>query len=144
MAEVGGPELLRQWQAAVQSLASSAANVAGRSEVPQQLVVSMQRQLELVEELFERERRLQEDLVARTLAPVDAVLDVLEQSAAALRRQAEALKDSARALEQASEMIGTQAELFERAIGIVRKPADIVTSGASAPRRPARRPRSRS
>jgi hypothetical protein len=94
----------------------------------------MERQVELVENVFDRERQLQEDIVARTLAPFGVVFDVLQQSAAALRRQAESLKDSARALERASKMIEAQAELFERAIGALRKPARHRKAGAAAPR----------
>jgi hypothetical protein len=135
MAEPDGRDLLRRWQDAMQSLASSAASVAGRAPIPQQLVAPMQRQLELVEEIIERERRLQQEILTRTLAPFDAVFDLLEQSSAALRRQAEALNESARALQQASEMIETQAELFERTIVTLREPAEVVKAAAGVQRR---------
>jgi methyl-accepting chemotaxis protein len=136
----GGGDLLRDWQAAMSGLLSSASSVAGRAELPRQLVEPMQRQLELVQELFERERRLQQDLVARSLAPLDAVFDLLEQSGAALHRQAEALRESARALEQAAGTMEVQAEAFERTIRTVRQPTEIAKAAAGVPRRP-RRPR---
>jgi hypothetical protein len=41
---------------------SSAASLAGRSDVPKQLVESMQRQLELIRDLVERERKLRREL----------------------------------------------------------------------------------
>jgi hypothetical protein len=120
MPDVAGHDLLREWQAAIRAL-------AGRSvELPQQLLAPLQRQVELVEAVLERERRLQQDLLGRAFAPLDAVFDLLEQSGAALHRQAEALKESARALEQAAAMAETQAKLFERAVVTLRQPSEIV------------------
>ena len=102
-------------------------SLAGRSaELPQQLLAPMQRQTELVQEVLERERRRQQDLLARAFAPLDAVFELLEQSGAAMRQQAEALKASAGALEQAAAMAETQADLFERAVEVLRQPSDIV------------------
>src|SRR5688572_18332083 len=69
MPESGGDDLLQRWQTAMQSLVSSATSLAGRSEVPHQLLAPMQRQLELVQEVVERERRVQQELLERTLAP---------------------------------------------------------------------------
>jgi hypothetical protein len=62
------------------SFVASAASVAGRSEVPRQLLEPMPRQLELVEEVNERERRRQRELAGQLVAPVEAVFDLLEQS----------------------------------------------------------------
>jgi len=136
MPESGGRDLLHEWQAAMQSVVSSAASAAGRSALPKQLVAPMQRQLELVQEIFEREQRLQRELLARTFAPFDAVFDLLEQSAAALRSQATALNESARALEQAAGMMEVQAELFERMIQTLREPGEIAKAAAGVKRRP--------
>ncbi len=132
MAERGGVELVAEWQKAMRSLASSAAGVAGRAEVPKQLVAPLHRQTELLQAILERERRLQQELITRAFAPYDAVFDLLEQSAGALHRQAEALTESARALEQAAEMMETQAELFERTISVMRQPGEIVKRAAGA------------
>ena len=80
MPEDRGSDLLRDWQAAMRSL-------AGRSvELPQQLLAPLQRQAELVQEVLEGERRRQQDLLDRAFAPLDAVFDLLEQSGAALQR----------------------------------------------------------
>ena len=136
MPESGGHDLLKEWQEAMQSVVSSAASAAGRSALPRQLVAPMQRQLDLVQELFARERRFQQDLLARTFAPFDAVFDLLEQSGAALHRQAEALKESARALEQAAAMMEVQADLFERTIRTLREPAEIAKAATGVKRRP--------
>lgn len=131
-------DLLREWQAAMRSLASSA---TGHAELPRQLLAPMQRQVELLQEVLEREQRLQREVVGRLLAPADAIFDLLEQSGAALRRQAEALSESARALEQAAGMIEVQADLFERAVKTLREPAELAKAAAGAQRRPARKRR---
>ena len=130
--ELPGNDLLREWQAAIRSLASA----AGRSsEVPRQLLAPLQRQVELVEQVLERERRLQREVLSRAFAPFDAVFDLLEQSAAALRSQSAALSESARALKRAAEMMEVQAELFERTIGVLRQPGEIVKRTAGVPPR---------
>jgi len=62
------------------SFVASAASVAGRSEVPRQPLEPMPRQLELVEEVIERERRLQRELAGQLVAPVEAVFDPLSRA----------------------------------------------------------------
>ena len=119
----------------MQSVVSAAASATGRSKLPRHLLVPMQRQAELVQELLERELKLQRDLVGRALAPVDAVFDLLEQSGAALRKQAEALSESARALEQAAEVVRAQAELYERTVRTLRQPSELVKGVAGVERR---------
>jgi hypothetical protein len=132
MPDIGGYDLLREWQAAMRAL-------AGRSvELPQHLLAPLQRQVELVEAVLERERKLQQDLLGRAFAPLDAVFDLLEQSGAAFHQQAGALKESARALEQAAAMAETQAKLFERAVAVLRQPSEIVKrAGGLESERPA-------
>jgi hypothetical protein len=136
MPELSGRELLREWQRLMDSLVASAASLAGRSEVPRQLLEPMQRQLELVQEVIERERRLQRELTGRLVAPVDAVFDLLEESGTMLRRQAEALQAAGRALEETARLMKTQAELFERTIGTLRQPAEFAKATAGLDRRP--------
>ena len=72
--------------------------------------------------MIDRERRVQNELAGHILAPVDAVFDLLEESATMLRHQAEALETAGRALEETARLVKTQAELFERAIGTLRQP----------------------
>jgi hypothetical protein len=138
MAEPTARDLLREWQAAMQSLASAAASAAGRAEVPRQLLAPMQRQLELVEDLLERERRLQREVLSKAFAPFDAIFDLLEQSASALHKQAEALNESAAALQQAAGMMEVQAQQFERTIALLRQPAELAKAAAGVERRPPR------
>jgi hypothetical protein len=135
MSEPGGRDLLREWQAAMQSVVSAATGAAGRAELPRQLLAPMQRQLELIEELLERERRLQRELLSKAFAPLDAIFDLLEQSSTALHKQAEALNESARALQQAAGMMEVQAQQFERAIQVLRQPAELAKAATGVERR---------
>ena len=118
------------------SVVASAASAGSRAELPRQLVEPMQRQLELVQEVIERERRLQQQLAGRLLSPVDAIFDLLEESGLVLRRQAEGLEAAGRALEETAGVVKKQAELFERTIGALREPTELVKAAAGLDRRP--------
>jgi hypothetical protein len=117
------------------SVVASAASLGGRAEVPRQLLEAMQRQLELVQEVVERERRLQKQVAGHLLAPVDAVFDLLEESGMMMRRQGEALEAAGRALEETAELVKTQAKLIETTIGALREPAEQVRVVAGLDRR---------
>jgi hypothetical protein len=136
MADLSGRELLREWQRLMDSVVDSAASVAGRAELPRQLIEPMQRQLELVQEVVERERALQREVVGRLVAPMDAVFDLLEESGAALRRQAIALESAGRALEDAAALMKGQAELFERTIAGLRQPVELARAAATLDPKP--------
>lgn len=147
MPELSTRELLAEWQRVMDSVVASAASVGGRAPIPRQLVEPMQRQLELVQEVIERERRLQKELAGQLFAPIDAIFDLLEQSGAMLSRQAEALEAAGRALEDTAALMKTQAELFERTVGVLREPAERAKTVAGLERRPRqsrRRPPGRS
>jgi hypothetical protein len=137
--ELSGRELLREWQRVMDSMVASASSVAGRSELPRQLLDPMQRQLELVQEIVERERRAQAGLAAQVAAPFDAIFDLLEESAVTLRRQGEALEAAGRALEETAGLVTRQAELFERTIGMLRRPTELAKAAAGVERRPRRK-----
>lgn len=136
MAEPGGHDLLGEWRKQMESVLGAAASVAGRADVPRQLLEPMQRQLELVQEVIERERRLQREVAGRLAAPVDAVFDLLEDSAVALRKQAEALAAAGSALQETAGLVKGQAELFERTVGALREPTEIAKGLAGLERRP--------
>jgi hypothetical protein len=123
--ELSGRELLNEWRKLMDSVVTSAASAAGRPDLPRDVLGAMQRQLELVQDLIERERGLQSDLAARLLAPVDAAFDLLEETGATLRRQAEALEAAGRALEETAGLMKGQAELFERTVGTLRQPTKL-------------------
>jgi signal transduction histidine kinase len=130
MPELNGRELLREWRQLMDAVIASASSAAGRRDLAGELIGSMQRQLELVQDVVDRERRLQGELAARLLAPVDAVFDLLEQTGATLRRQAEALQTAGRALEESAGLMKSQAELFERTIATMREPANLARRAA--------------
>jgi hypothetical protein len=135
MPDLSGRDLLREWEKAMRSLVDAAASVTGRTELPRQLLEPMQRQLELVQEVLDRERRLQRQLAGRLVAPIDAIFDLLEQSGAALSRQAEALETAGRALEETAVLMRGQAELFERTVASMRQPTELAKGAAGLERR---------
>jgi len=118
----------------MESLVSSAASAAGRPELPRDVLGAMQRQATLVQELIDRERKLQREITGRLVAPVDAVFDLLEETGATLRAQAEAVEAASRALTEAAVLMQRQAELFERTIVAVRQPADFVKAATGLER----------
>jgi hypothetical protein len=133
--EPNGRDLLKEWRGVMESVVASATAVAGRSSLPGDLLGAMQRQLELVQEVIDRERRLETDVAARLLAPIDAVFDLLEETGSTLRRQAEALEAAGRALQESAGLMKRQAELFERTIGTLRQPAELAKAVAGLERR---------
>ena len=135
MTDLGGRELLSEWRKLMDSVVESATSVAGGRELPQKLLETMQQQVKLVEEVIERERAFQREVAARIAAPVDAVFDLLEESGATLRRQAEALESAGQALEETATLMKRQAELFEGTILRLREPAELAKSVAGLERR---------
>ena len=135
MSELSGRELLREWQRLMDSLVATATSAAGHHDLPRQLVEPIQRQLELVQEVIERERRLQRELTGRVLAPVDAIFDLLEETGEMLRRQAEAVEAAGRSLEETARLMKGQADLFERTISTLRQPTELAKAAAGLDRR---------
>jgi hypothetical protein len=127
-----GRDILRDWQEAMQAIASAARSAAGRSDLPKALLTPMQKQLELVQEVVERERALQAELVGYVLDPIDAVFDLLEDSGKTFRAQAEALEQASAALAQTAQLMQTQAEIYDSTIRTLREPAALArrVSGA--------------
>jgi hypothetical protein len=134
----GARDLLREWREFLDSAAATALSATERAGVPRQLLDAMQRQVDLVQDLVERERRLQRDVAGRLIAPFDAAFDLLEGTGATLRRQAEALGAAGRALEETAGLMQGQAELFERTVAALRQTTDLARA-ASGLERPARR-----
>lgn len=146
MAERSGPDLLREWQKRMESLVSAATSVAGHAELPRQLVGPMERQLELLQQVVEREQRLQREVAGRLAAPFDAVFDLLAESAVALQKQAAALEAAGSALQETASLVKGQADLFERTVGVLREPTELAKAAAGLERRKApakKRPRPR-
>ena len=133
MAELSARELIDQWRQLLETLISAAASAAPHTELPQELLESSMHQLELMQKLFERERRLQGELAGRLLVPVDAVFDLLEDTGATLRRQAEALAAAGRALEETARTDG-QPSRHVRADDRCAAPADRARKGSGRAR----------
>jgi hypothetical protein len=127
-----GKDILSEWQDAMQSIATAARGAAGRSELPKALLTPMQRQLELLQEVVERERNLQSEVFGHLLDPIDAVFDLLAESGKTFRAQADALAEASAALEQTAQLMQTQAEIYEGTIGALREPADLARRIAGA------------
>lgn len=142
MPDLSGRELLDEWRKLMDSVVSSAASAAGRPELPRELLGAMQSQMALMQRVVDRERLLGSELAARILGPIDAVFDLLEESGAMLRREAEALETAGRALQETAGLMKRQAELFEQTIGALREPAELAKAAAGLERR-ARTPQSR-
>jgi methyl-accepting chemotaxis protein len=123
------------------SVVASAASMGGRTDIPRQLLEPMQRQVELLQEVIERERALQRQIAGRVLAPVDAIFDLVEESGRVLRQQAEALEEAGRALEDTSRLVKTQAEMFERVVAAMREPTELAKVAAGLERRPRKQTR---
>lgn len=117
------------------SVIAAAASAGAQAELPRQLLDPMHRQLELVQDVIEREQRVQKQLATRLVGPVDAVFDLLEESAQMLRRQGDALEAAAAALADTATLVKAQAELFQRTIGVMREPVEMAKSAAGLERR---------
>ena len=116
----------------MQLVASAAKGAAGRSELPKTLLTPMQRQLELLQAVVERERNLQSEVFGHLLDPIDAVFDLLEESGKTFRAQAEALEQASAALEQTARLMQTQAEIYDNTIRALREPAALARRVAGA------------
>jgi hypothetical protein len=127
-----GKDILREWQDAMQSIAGTARGATGRSELPKALLTPMQRQLELLQEVVERERNLQGELLGHLLGPMDAVFDLLEESCKTFRAQADALEEAAAALKQTASLMQAQAEIYDGTVRALREPTDLARRAAGA------------
>jgi hypothetical protein len=137
MADQDGRDPVGEWRRLAESLAASAA-AAGSSRIPKDLLRLSQRQVELLQEVIERERHRQGELAGLVTAPIDALFDLMEETGATLRLQAEALASAGRALEETASLMSRQAERFERTVGALRQPAEMAKKAAGA-RPPARK-----
>src|SRR5690349_18113928 len=125
-------DVLREWQDAMESITGAAKGAAGRAELPKALLTPMQRQLELLHEVVERERDRQGELFGYLLGPIDAVFDLLEESGKTFRAQADALEEAAAALQQTASLMQAQAEIYDGTIRAMREPADLARRAAGA------------
>jgi len=128
-------DLLHAWQEVIKQLRTAAAPLTGPSEdAVRQLVAPLQHQADLLEQGLRRQVQFEKDLVDRVLAPVGVLLDVLDQSATALRTQAKAFDAAAASFKQAAELLEVQASLLDRAGQSVRDPAPALRAAGGAVR----------
>jgi signal transduction histidine kinase len=127
-----------EWRRLFDAVVASAASVAERRELPRDLLRVIRDQAALVQGVLEREQTLQRLIGSRVIEPVEAGFDLLEESAATLRHQAETLGSAAGALQETAELMAQQAELFERTIHTLRQPLALARSAAGVPRPPTR------
>ena len=105
-------DLFNAWQDVLRQLGRAAAPVTGPSE-------RVARQL---------------------LAPVGVALDAMDQTASAMRTQAQAFDAASQAFRQASDLLEVQAALVEQAANAMRDPMDILRQAGNVVRsRPAPR-----
>lgn len=134
MPDLNGRELLSEWRRVMDSMVGTAASAAGRSQLPAELLRASRRQLELLQTIVESEQRVQGSLLGGILAPLDGFFDLLEETGATLRRQAEALEAAGRAMQESAALLKLQAELFERGVKTLRQPSGLARAAASAGR----------
>ena len=116
-------DLLKAWQEAIKQLRGAAAPVAGVSEdVVRQMIAPLQRQAELLEDALSRQMAFEKDLAGRVLAPMNAVLGLVDQSAAAMRSQAQAFDAASEAFKRSAQLLEVQASLLEEAGRSLRDP----------------------
>jgi len=106
-------DLFNAWQDAIRQLGRATAPVTGPS-------------IELLEQVMRRQVDFEKELLGRMLAPVDTVVDALEQTSSAMHTQAEAFAAAAKAFKQASELVEVQAKMLERTTQALRAPAELV------------------
>src|SRR5205085_1306458 len=92
----------------------------------------LQRQAELLEEAMRRQVEFEKDLVGKVLAPVGVLLDLLDQTATAMRTQAQAFEAAAEAFNRSAGLLEVQASLLEDASRSMRDPARALRSAGGA------------
>jgi methyl-accepting chemotaxis protein len=122
-------DLLNAWQEAIRQLGRATASLAGASgDVAEPLVGPLRHQGELLEQALRRQAEFEQELFGRLVAPFGTAIDTLEQTASAMRTQAEAFSAASKAFQQASELAALQASLLERTTDSMRAPAELVRS----------------
>jgi hypothetical protein len=132
MADAG--DVLRAWQDVIKQLRGAAGSVAGQSDLVRQLVGPLQRQAELVEQGLRRQLDFERDIAGRLLAPINVLIDAMDQTSTAMRTQAQAFDAASASFKQASELLELQAGLIERSVQALRDPAEFIRAAGGAVR----------
>jgi hypothetical protein len=106
-------DLLSAWQEAIRQLGRATAPLTGPP-------------VELLEQVMRRQVDFEKEMVGRMLAPVNTVIEALEQTSSAMHAQAQAFGAAAQAFKQASELVEVQAKMLERTTQALKAPAELV------------------
>jgi hypothetical protein len=115
-------DLLHAWEDAIRQLRGVAAPITGQTDAVRKLL----------EEVLERQVDFERNLVGRVTAPVNGMLDLLEQSAVAMRAQARAFDTAASSFKHAAELLDLQAALLERAHESIHDPVGAAKAAGAA------------
>ena len=122
-------DLLRGWQEAIKQLGSAFATpLTGQQDLVNLVQGPLQRQAELLEQAVQRQVDFEKAVLGRVLAPASVMLDMLEQTAAAMKAQAEAFEAAAASFKHAGEMLELQASLLEQVARSLRDPVGALRS----------------
>jgi DNA anti-recombination protein RmuC len=119
-------DLFSAWQEAIRQLGRATAPLTGAPA-------------ELLEQAMKRQVEFEQELVGRMLAPVNTVIDALEQTSSAMHTQAEAFQAAAKAFKQAGELVEVQAKMLERTTQALKAPAELVRSVSGEKRKGSKR-----
>jgi hypothetical protein len=108
-------DLLSAWQEAIRQLGRATAPLTGPP-------------VELLEQVMRRQVDFEKEMVGRMLAPVNTVIEALEQTSSAMHAQAQAFQAAAKAFKQAGELVEVQATMLERTTQALKAPAELVRS----------------
>lgn len=129
-------DLLQAWRDVIGELRSAAAPVTDVPEdVLRRLLAPLQAQAEFLEHAVQRQLEFDRAVLGGVLAPAGVLLEVLDQSAAAMRTQAKAFDAAATSFRQASDVLELQASLLERAGESLREPTQVLKAAGGIVRR---------
>jgi hypothetical protein len=121
-------DILRAWRDVIVQLRSASSSVVGESELARKLFTPMRLQAELFEQALTQQAELQDETVRRLVAPMNALVDVLDQAVTSFRAQAKALEAAASSFAQAAALMEKQASLTETARDAFRGPLGLLPS----------------
>jgi hypothetical protein len=120
-------DLVRAWRDAVQQLRDVAAPNLDELTLSK-LIAPLQRQAEIFEQALRRQAEFDAQLGRRLLAPMESFVEVVDQTPAAVRAQAQAFEAAALSFKQAAEVLEAQAAMMEQAIKTMTLPTDLLKS----------------
>jgi hypothetical protein len=126
-------DLLHAWESAIRELGGVASSlVSGPAELAAQLGAPLQRQAVLLEQILQRQVEFERDVVGRVIAPARIVLDVADQTTAAMHAQANAFRVAAASFGQVADLLEQQATLLTHATGTIRDPVSVLRTAGGA------------